>query len=61
MVVDSERALVSSANFTEAAQTKNIEVGVYMRSPPFARRLAEHFEALAASQVLQPIPIDTRP
>ena len=45
VVVDKELAFVSSANFTEAAQTKNIEVGVTLRSAAFAKRLAEHFEA----------------
>lgn len=60
VVVDREQAFASSANFTEAAQTKNIEVGVYIRSAPFARRLAEHFEALASFQVLQPVPIGLR-
>ena len=57
VVVDQEQAFVSSANFTEAAQTKNIEVGAYLKSPAFARRLAEHFEMLAAVQILQPIPM----
>jgi phosphatidylserine/phosphatidylglycerophosphate/cardiolipin synthase-like enzyme len=61
VVVDNEQAFVSSANFTEAAQTKNIEVGVFLRSSPFARRLAEHFETLAAMHILQPIPIGRRP
>jgi phosphatidylserine/phosphatidylglycerophosphate/cardiolipin synthase-like enzyme len=61
VVVDSEQAFVSSANFTGAAQTKNIEVGVHLRSSPFARRLVEHFETLAASHILQPIPIGRRP
>jgi phosphatidylserine/phosphatidylglycerophosphate/cardiolipin synthase-like enzyme len=57
VVVDGEQAFVSSANFTEAAQTKNIEVGVHVRSESFARRLAEHFEILAALHILSPIPI----
>jgi phosphatidylserine/phosphatidylglycerophosphate/cardiolipin synthase-like enzyme len=61
VVVDGQQAFVSSANFTGAAQTKNIEVGVLLRSSPFARRLVEHFETLAASHVLQPIPIGRRP
>jgi phosphatidylserine/phosphatidylglycerophosphate/cardiolipin synthase-like enzyme len=60
VVVDREQAFVSSANFTEAAQTRNIEVGVLLRSPPFARRLVEHFETLAALQILQPIPLSRR-
>jgi phosphatidylserine/phosphatidylglycerophosphate/cardiolipin synthase-like enzyme len=57
VVVDNEEALVSSANFTQAAQTKNIEAGVYLRSASFARRLTEHFEALAALHVLQMVPV----
>ncbi len=57
VVVDREQAFVSSANFTEAAQTKNIEVGAFLRSPTFARRLAEHFETLAALHILNPVPI----
>ena len=57
VVVDEELAFVSSANFTEAAQTRNIEVGVQLRSPSFARRLTEHFEALASTHELKPIPL----
>jgi phosphatidylserine/phosphatidylglycerophosphate/cardiolipin synthase-like enzyme len=57
IVVDQEVAFVSSANFTEAAQTKNIEVGAHVRSPAFARRLTEHFEILAATNGLRPVPL----
>jgi hypothetical protein len=57
VVVDKERAFISSANFTEAAQTKNIEVGTLLRSPSIARCLAEHFETLAALRILHPIPL----
>jgi phosphatidylserine/phosphatidylglycerophosphate/cardiolipin synthase-like enzyme len=57
VVVDDEVAFVSSANFTEAAQTRNIEVGVLVRSPAFARRLTEHFETLASIHVLRPVPL----
>src|SRR5262249_15873107 len=55
IVVDQEVAFVSSANFTEAAQTKNIEVGVHVRSATFARRLSEHFEILVATHELQSV------
>ena len=57
VVVDKQVAFVSSANFTEAAQVRNIEAGVLIRSPRFAWRLAHHFEALAAAGVLRPIPL----
>jgi phosphatidylserine/phosphatidylglycerophosphate/cardiolipin synthase-like enzyme len=57
IVVDQEVAFVSSANFTEAAQTKNIEVGALLRSPAFARRLMEHFAILASTHELQSVPL----
>jgi phosphatidylserine/phosphatidylglycerophosphate/cardiolipin synthase-like enzyme len=59
IVVDKELAFVSSANFTEAAQTRNIEVGVLIRSPAFARRLSEHFEILASTCVVKPVPLSS--
>ena len=49
VVIDSERSLVSSANFTEAAQLRNLEVGVLIRSQDFAGRLAHHFEVLVGA------------
>lgn len=48
VVVDEEVALITSANFTTAAQTKNIEVGALVRQPVIAKQLVEHFEALHA-------------
>jgi phosphatidylserine/phosphatidylglycerophosphate/cardiolipin synthase-like enzyme len=56
IVIDRKVAFVSSANFTEAAQVRNIEVGALIRSERFAVRLAEHFEELAARGLLRPIP-----
>lgn len=47
VVVDRRVAFVTSANFTEAAQERNIEAGVVVRSPRFASRLADHFGTLA--------------
>jgi PLD-like domain len=60
VVIDSERSLVSSANFTEAAQLRNLEVGVLIRSRDFAGRLAHHFESLATMGLLRPIPLPGR-
>jgi phosphatidylserine/phosphatidylglycerophosphate/cardiolipin synthase-like enzyme len=56
-VVDELQAFISSANFTEAAQLRNIEVGVLIRSPVLARQLIQHFETLAAARILKPIPL----
>jgi phosphatidylserine/phosphatidylglycerophosphate/cardiolipin synthase-like enzyme len=57
IIVDKERAFVSSANFTEAAQTKNIEVGVILGSAAFACKLAEHFEVLASAGIVRLVPL----
>jgi hypothetical protein len=55
VVVDRRLALVTSANFTEAAQTRNIEVGALVRCERFAARLAAHFETLAEVGLLKAI------
>ena len=47
IVVDRRVSFVSSANFTEAAQMRNIEVGALIRSERFSAQLAGHFETLA--------------
>jgi phosphatidylserine/phosphatidylglycerophosphate/cardiolipin synthase-like enzyme len=57
IVVDNNQAFVTSANFTTAAQQKNIEVGVLIRSSWFATKLSSHFQALAAAGLLVPIPV----
>jgi phosphatidylserine/phosphatidylglycerophosphate/cardiolipin synthase-like enzyme len=56
IVVDNEQAFVTSANFTTAAQQKNIEVGVLIRSKSFAAMLSTHFQTLAAAGLVVPIP-----
>jgi len=56
IVVDKNVAFVSSANFTEAAQKRNIEVGALIKSPAYAARLVHHFQVLAAAGLLRAIP-----
>ena len=46
VAVDDEAVFVSSANFTEAAQTRNIEVGLLLRSRVVSERLCRFFESL---------------
>ena len=53
IVIDDEEVLVSSANFTEAAQMRNIEAGLRVRDAALARTLAAHFERLLEMQLLQ--------
>ncbi len=57
IVIDEMQAFISSANFTEAGQLRNIEVGVLVRSPALACQLMQHFETLAAAGLLKPIPL----
>lgn len=53
VVVDSAAAFVTSANFTEAAQERNIEAGVLVRSPAFAQALSAQFEGLLHAGALR--------
>lgn len=49
VAVDGERAFVSSANFTNRGQDRNIEVGVLMHDPVFATQLEKQWQSLVAS------------
>lgn len=53
IVVDSFEVFVSSANFTEAAQERNIEVGLRVQSPVVAQRIVRFFEALVETRRLE--------
>jgi phosphatidylserine/phosphatidylglycerophosphate/cardiolipin synthase-like enzyme len=53
VVVDSSDLFVSSANFTEAAQHKNIEVGLLLRSPIIAERLLSFLNQLVGARLFQ--------
>ncbi len=46
VVVDAKYVFVSSANFTEAGQERNIEVGLKIESEWLARQLIRHFKLL---------------
>jgi hypothetical protein len=49
VVVDGKRAFVSSANFTDRGQERNIEVGVLIENPRFALQLAQQWDGLIQS------------
>ena len=53
LIVDRREALVTSANFTEAAQRRNVETGVIVRHQPMVERLAGYFVALKQSGQLR--------
>lgn len=52
LVVDEERVLLTSANLTQAAQSRNIEAGVLLNNPFLARSLRDQFESLVRAGIL---------
>lgn len=54
IVVDDQEVFVSSANFTEYAQERNIEIGLSFRSQQVARRIATFLAELAECGQLRP-------
>lgn len=57
VVIDRKIAFVSSANFTLAAQRRNIEVGLIARAPTVAALLTAQFDGLVANGTLRPLPL----
>jgi phosphatidylserine/phosphatidylglycerophosphate/cardiolipin synthase-like enzyme len=49
VIIDRRVALITSANFTQAAYQRNIEAGVIVRYPSLVERLVGYFEGLRAS------------
>ena len=56
VVVDGHRSFVTSANFTEAAQDRNIEVGVLVESRAIASSIEEQFRRLVKRGILAALP-----
>lgn len=57
IVVDREIALVTSANFTEAAQQRNIEAGVLIRHRGMVERIDDYFAGLRSTLQLVRCPM----
>ena len=55
VVIDNERVFISSANFTQAAQRRNLEVGLQIRSRDVADRIVRYFNGLVEKKLLTPI------
>ena len=56
VVSDEERLFVTSANLTEAAMDRNIEIGLLLRDPALARTAVAHFRGLIERDLLLPLP-----
>lgn len=55
VVVDEEKVLVTSANFTEAAHERNIEAGILIVDDAIARAIINQFNSLTGRGILQRI------
>jgi len=58
VIADDEAVFVTSANLTEAAFDRNIEVGLLVRDRTLALTITSHFQALIARELLRPLPAD---
>lgn len=56
VVVDDEVVFVTSANLTEAALERNIELGLLVRDAAVAATVATHFRVLIDKGMLSPLP-----
>tara|TARA_R110002126_G_scaffold1402_2_gene7946 strand:+ start:15587 stop:16360 length:774 start_codon:yes stop_codon:yes gene_type:complete len=56
IVRDGQETLVTSANFTEAALDRNIELGVLFNDAHFARRVVRHYQRLIEEGRLLSLP-----
>jgi phosphatidylserine/phosphatidylglycerophosphate/cardiolipin synthase-like enzyme len=57
VVADDEAVFVTSANLTEAALDRNIELGVLIRDRGFALTIAGYFGNLIDRNLLKPLPL----
>ena len=56
VVVDDEVVFVTSANLTEAALDRNIEIGLLVRDHAMAASMSSHFRVLIDRELLRPLP-----
>jgi phosphatidylserine/phosphatidylglycerophosphate/cardiolipin synthase-like enzyme len=57
IVVDGAISLVTSANFTEAAQQRNVEVGALVTDEQFSKALVEQFDGMIRAGAVQRLPL----
>lgn len=53
VIVDDERSFITSANFTDRGQTRNIEAGVLIEDQSFAEQLAAQWRLLISEKVVR--------
>lgn len=57
VIADQDRAIITSANFTEAAWLRNIELGVLVNYAPLVVRLGAYIDGLITSSCLSRCPL----
>ena len=57
VVVDDEAVFITSANLTEAALDRNIEIGLLVRDRALAASVSSHFRVLIDKGMLLPLPM----
>jgi phosphatidylserine/phosphatidylglycerophosphate/cardiolipin synthase-like enzyme len=58
VVTDDETVFVTSANLTEAALDRNIELGLLVRDRALALSVTSHFQVLIDHALLSPLPVE---
>ena len=58
VVADDEAVFMTSANLTDAAFDRNIELGVLIRDRALAASVTSHFRGLIDREVLRPLPVE---
>jgi phosphatidylserine/phosphatidylglycerophosphate/cardiolipin synthase-like enzyme len=56
VVADDEAVFVTSANLTEAAFDRNVELGLLVRDPALAASVSSYFRVLIDQSLLLPLP-----
>ena len=56
-MADDEAVFVTSANLTEAALDRNIELGLLVRDRALAASVSSHFRGLIDRGLLHPLPM----
>jgi phosphatidylserine/phosphatidylglycerophosphate/cardiolipin synthase-like enzyme len=57
IVADDEAVFITSANLTEAAMDRNIELGILVRDRAFALAVGGYFRSLIDRDLLKPLPL----
>ena len=55
VIIDDAQVFLTSANFTQAGQQRNLEAGLLLDNPTLARDLTAQFDALVRTAALLPI------